>query len=200
MQRLSTGVPVMDRQLGGGVPAGSLVSLSTPPDTQSELLVEKFTEPRRTRYLSTMRPAAEIRDQFDGDDLHVEQVDPKALLDSPSDHLADLPDRSTVVVDPVNPLETSRSQYTEFLSTLKRRLRETDSVALFHCIEADETSFRWLTLARADMTWRLQLVVGAITIETRLVITKDRGGNPLLEPLKVHLTDEVAVDTSRDIA
>lgn len=198
--RLSTGVEVIDRRLGGGVPPGTLLALTDPPDTGGEHLLRAFIEAHGGQYLSLLRTAEELRSEVSSA-VDVAHERPDDLL-SDSEHWFDgLPDRSVVVLDPVNELEERNSgEYVALLSQLKRRLVETGSVGILHCLRTTtEPDNRWLTLGRADWAWHLELTRLPLSVETRLYITKSRGGRSLSEPLKLQFIDGVRVDTSRDI-
>lgn len=60
--RLSTGVPYLDEQLGGGLVPGRLVCLRTSPESQGELLLREAAISTGARYLSTTRTAAAVAD------------------------------------------------------------------------------------------------------------------------------------------
>lgn len=202
--RLSTGSEVLDRYLEGGLPPGTLVALTALPDTQSELFLQALAGERRTTYLSSIRPAEEVTETLDlpHSNLTVLQKDPETFLTEPEATFEQIESQSNVIVDPINGFETgSRAQYVEFLNALKERLRTTESVALLHCIDAESNpTLRSLTLNRADMVWRLHLTLTTLTVDTRLIISKFRGGKAVREPIKLRLTDNVQIDTSRDIA
>ncbi|SFM32158.1 DUF7125 family protein [Methanolobus profundi] len=54
--RLSTtGINVLDRTLGGGLPAGSLTFFSADPRSMSEVFLYQFTQSRKTYYFTTSR-------------------------------------------------------------------------------------------------------------------------------------------------
>lgn len=199
MERLPTGVAELDRRLGGGVPAGTLVALVAPPATQSELLLREPLDANGGTYLSALRPADEAAVP---DGATAEHARPEELLAGADSLLAPVGDGEAVLVDPVNELEADadRDRYVDFLATLKSRLRETGGVGFLHALEqASEPPLRWLTLARADAVWNLHLAVTPLAVETRLTVTKARGDRTLDEPLKLRLSDRVSVDTSRDI-
>lgn len=198
--RLSTGVDVIDRRLGGGVPPGTLMALSAPPDTGSEQLLRAFLEAHGGRYLTLLRSADEVSNELSSF-VDVTHARPGDLLATPEDRFGGLGDGSVLVVDPVNELEARDSDdYVALLSRLKQRLVETGSVGVLHCLRtATEPDHRWLTLGRADWAWHLELTRLPLSVETRLYITKSRGGRSLPEPLKLQLLDGVQVDTSRDI-
>lgn len=52
---LSTGISVLDRNLGGGLPAGSVSYFSADPRSMSEVFLYQFTQSRRTFYFTTGR-------------------------------------------------------------------------------------------------------------------------------------------------
>jgi hypothetical protein len=198
--RLSTGVDVIDRRLGGGVPPGTLLALSAPPDTGSEQLLRAFLESHGGRYLTLLRSVEEASAELSSF-VDVRHARPGDLLASPDDRFGGLSERDVVVVDPVNELEKrSSDDYVALLSRLKHQLLETESVGVLHCLRTTtEPDNRWLTLGRADWAWHLELTRLPLSVETRLYVTKSRGGRSLPEPLKLQLFDGVHVDTSRDI-
>lgn len=198
--RLSTGVDVIDRRLGGGVPQGTLLALSAPPDTGGEQLLRAFIDANGGQYLTLLRSADEVSNDV-SPFVDVVHERPGELLADPETRFGGLTESSVVVVDPVNELEMrDASDYVAWLSRLKRRLAETGSVGILHCLRtATEPDQRWLTLGRADWAWHLELTRLPLSVENRLYITKSRRGRSLPEPLKLHFDEGVRVDTSRDI-
>lgn len=196
MTVLSTGVPELDRRLGGGIPAGSLVALTAPPDSQSELLLYQFAAANDARYLSTFRPADEIEAVIDARfpeaTIPVERVLDESLLDDPGAQFDGL-DGHAVVVDTATELERAgREQYRRVLDVLKRRLRATDSVALLHCLDVEPAPMRrGLTLGRADLAWRLRFTGLPERVEPRLLVTKFRGGTAPREALPLRFEERV---------
>ncbi|WP_242492669.1 DUF7125 family protein [Methanolobus psychrotolerans] len=51
----STGILVLDRTLGGGLPTGSLTYFSADPRSMSEVFLYQFTQSRKTYYFTTCR-------------------------------------------------------------------------------------------------------------------------------------------------
>lgn len=183
---LSTGVGLLDRALGGGVPPRNLVALTAAPRAQSEPLLYAMAAANRTRYLSALRPAAEVEDAIrasvDTSDaaIDVRGVDGDAVLAHPAEFLEGLDQHSVVVIDPTTELEQGdRERYREFLDTCKRALRTTDSVGLFHCHENTPSVLRRdMTLARADQVWDVRVEAVEGEIRTCFGVTKCRGGTP----------------------
>lgn len=212
--RLSTGLGSLDRLLGGGVPAGRMIALIAPPETQGELLVKQLAGMRSTRYLSTFRPKWEIQEELADYvqnrmladeahiDLDVDYVTPDELLDSPDRYLADLPAASNLIIDSIDEFEVEdRSRYVGFLNAVKETLWDTGSLGLFYGMaDNHDHPARSLTLKRSDLVWELRRTIKSNDIEHHLVISKFRGGKALTEPVKLVLTDDVRIDTSRDIA
>jgi len=206
METLPTGISALDRQFGGGLPSGSVVVLKADPDSQSELILNRFARVRECRYLTTVRSAAAVGAALDrdGDDeTTVEAVDDGGDLDEAASLAADPPDGGTLIVDSVEPLEARAppSAYAEFLDGVRSQVVDADGVALLHALRGGEDpETRRVTEQVADVVFDLRTTVTGTEIANRLIVPKFRGGAALEEPLKLKLTDAVAVDTSRDIA
>lgn len=206
METLPTGISALDRQFGGGLPSGSVVVLEADPDSQSELILDRFARVRRCRYLTTVRSAEAVAAALsrDGDEeTTVEGTDETGDLDEAASLTSDLPEKATLIVDSVEPLEddASPAAYAEFLDGVCARVDDADGVALLHALRGGEDPrTRRVTEQVADVVFDLRTTVTGTEIANRLIVPKFRGGAALEEPLKLKLTDEVAVDTSRDIA
>ncbi|RLM70961.1 transcriptional regulator [Halorubrum sp. Atlit-8R] len=206
METLPTGISVLDRQFGGGLPSGSVVVLKANPDSQSELILDRFARVRRCRYLTTVRSADAVEASLSGDgdeETTVEAPTEAGDLDEAAALTGDLPEAGTLIVDSVEPLEdgAAPAAYAEFLDDLRSRVDDAGGVALLHALRGGEDPrTRRVTEQVADVVFDLRTTVTGTEIANRLVVPKFRGGAALEEPLKLKLTDTVAVDTSRDIA
>lgn len=203
--RLSTGIEELDRALDGGVPHGRLVALVTSPGVQSKLLLQRLLAQRETLYITTDSPEWEVRKDIDPEvgvgDVVIKEYSPEELLSSQADVLEEMAPESNLVIDSVNELElVSRERYRSFLSTIKRVLYETGSMGVLYGVSVDHESARDMTLRRADIVWRLETTIADAEIENRLYVPKFKGGAAMTDAVKLLLTDEVRVDTSRDIA
>jgi len=199
--RLSTGLGVLDRNLRGGVPTGSLVAVVAPPESQSELLLEAVATAGPSLYLANSRTAEEVASSLDHDQLTAREFDPTTVRDGLPALLSDLPEQGYVVFDAAEPFERLEpSAQQSALAELARSLREKDAVGVIHCLGTHKDAARRRTLRRADQVWTLDLVFGTLSIENRLYVTKSRNDAALTEPVKLRLTDRVTIDTSRDIA
>ncbi|OYR48503.1 transcriptional regulator [Halorubrum sp. Ea8] len=206
MEALPTGISVLDREFGGGIPSGSVVALEADPASQSELILDRLARVRECRYVTTVRSADAVEASLTLDGEADETVVEDATGDDPFatalDAAAELSERGTIVVDSVGPLESDDgAEYGAFLGDLRRRVDDADGLAVLHALKggaADRN--RVVTEQIADVVFDLRIAVTGTEIVNRLVVPKFRGGAALEEPLKLKLTDSVSVDTSRDIA
>lgn len=206
-RQYSTGLPFFDRKLDGGVYAGTLLALTAPANSQSELLLRELLTTRPTLYVSTHRPVAEVETWANAGaatppELSVTRDEPGTLLGDPGALASRVPPESFVVVDRTNALESaSRGEYLAVLDELKAALVEQDSVGVVHCPEhAQSPPLRDLTLSRVDQVWQLEQLALSRDIKTRLLVMKARYGRAVDEPIDILLTDRVAIDTSQNIA
>lgn len=206
--RFSTGIRYIDMQAGGGVPAGDIVVLTAPPNSQSETIFLEFASAEPTVYLSTTaQDTDELRTRLEpsgipAEDLTVGHLDPTAFLEDPETYVADLPPESVIVIDPVDLLESGpRAEYLTALNLLKSRLREIDSIAVLHCLTDDSNpDHRSLTLKRSDHIWSLRQTIENGELQTALYVPKSRIGSIIADGISIELTDGVQIDTSRNIA
>ncbi|MFC5134932.1 MULTISPECIES: RAD55 family ATPase [Haloferacaceae] len=208
MERLPTGIPVLDRELDGGLPAGSVVTLKADPASQSELFLNTFAGVRESLYLTTVRSAGAVESGLSASSVEtgdpvVETVDGEDPIESVRTYLPSIPDDGTVIVDSTEPLENADPvRYRSLLTDLGDRVVETEATAVLHALKrgGERSRNRLATEQVADVVFDLRTVVTGTAIENRLAVPKFRGGAALEEPVKLKLTDTVSVDTSRDIA
>ncbi|WP_232685742.1 RAD55 family ATPase [Halobacterium zhouii] len=205
--RLSTGVDVLDRELGGGVPAGTVVAYETPPASQGELLLYELTRPRPTLYLTTDRTKQAVRDAFEETNAptgnpEIGYIKGADAIENARRAVRSVPEETTVVVDTADALERAdRTRYENFLNELSNHMRNVGGVAVLHCLDTDHApELRGTTEHMVDAVFRLSVEEAGGEIESRLTVPKFRGGRALDTPVKLNLTERVQVDTSRDIA
>ena len=178
--RHSTGVDALDDLLGGGVPSGGLVALVAETGSPVERLCYAASAANTTRYLTTLRPAAEVRDGLDAHGAErttVAAVSGDDLLAGATGHVAGLDPGSLLVVDPVTEAEQGgRESYRDLLERLKAALRESESVGLLRCPRtAPPTLRRDLTLGLADHVWSLATQRGPGGVRSVLWVERARG-------------------------
>ncbi|MEA1929929.1 RAD55 family ATPase [Halohasta litorea] len=208
-RRLSTGIDVLDRQLDGGIPTGSIVLFSADPASQSELLLYEVTAVRMALYLTTIRSDQAVQDALDRTSRYTNVGEPtirdigvEAPLDQGNKLLGTLPTESTLIVDTLDPLERQEaSRYRYFLNQLQTQMRNTESIAILHAMEGRSVpELRDVTEHMADVVFKLNTEVQGTEIVNRLSVPKFRGGRALDETIKLKLSTGVSIDTSRDIA
>ncbi|MGM0372206.1 MAG: DUF7125 family protein, partial [Halobacteriota archaeon] len=109
-EKLSTGVEVLDRELAGGLPAGSVVAYQAPAASQGELLLYELTRPRETLYLTTIRTEDAVADAIEAakaptGDPAIELVTGEDPIDSTRRAVRNAFEGMTVIIDPIDPLE-----------------------------------------------------------------------------------------------
>jgi KaiC/GvpD/RAD55 family RecA-like ATPase len=204
---LPTGITVLDRQLGGGIPEGSIVLLVAPPASQAELFLYELTTTRGTLYLTTVRSDAAVEDAIDRlpgrvGNPTVRDIGGDAPLDNAHSLVRDLPEGANLIVDVMDPLERRDARrYRGFLNELQTHLVNTKGLAVLHAMRGTAIpENRDLTKNMADVVFDLRTSIEGSEIENRLAVPKFRGGAALEETIKLKLTSEVSIDTSRDIA
>lgn len=208
-RRLSTGIDVLDRQLDGGIPTGSIVLFSADPASQSELLLYEVTAVRMTLYLTTIRSDQAVQDALDRTSRYTTVGEPtirdigvEAPLDQGNKLVGTLPTESTLIIDSLDPLERQdASRYRYFLNQLQTQMQNTNSIAILHAMDGRSVPvLRDVTEHMADVVFNLNTDIQGTEIVNRLSVPKFRGGRALDETIKLKLSSGVSIDTSRDIA
>lgn len=204
---ISTGIDTLDRKLDGGFPAGTLIAITAPPESQSELLLTEFIDGRDVCYLATERRPGAVRwmldrREVDQSEIEIVSLDEDAPLAAVEHHLDTLDDGTIVVLDPVWLLERQPlADYRALLNQLSEYVVAAETIAFLHCLTASHTApERDLTLYLADAILEFGTDTGGDRIESTLCIPKYRGGGSFDEVIKLDLTGDVDVDVSRKIA
>jgi archaellum biogenesis ATPase FlaH len=208
VNRLRTGIDVLDRKLDGGIPAGSMVTLSADPASQAELFLYELTATRGTLWLSLDRTAEALTESIENTpastgDPTVRHISGEAPLDNAGKLVSALPETSNLIVDPLDVLESQEppSRFRAFMNDLQNQIFNTRSLAILHCLDGRSVPpLRDTTEHFADVVFQLETVVKGDEVENRLAIPKFRGGKAPNDVIKLDLVEEVSIDTSRDIA
>ena len=206
-ERLRTGIDVLDRKLDGGIPPGSIVALVAQPASQAELFLYELTATRGTLYISVDRTGDFVSTSIESaetrtGDPSVRDVGGEAPLDDAAKLISTLPQDSNLIIDPVDVLERQEpSRYRNFLNGLQNQISNTGSLAVLHCLDGNTVPpLRDTTEHMADIVFQLDTTVKGDRIENHLAVPKFRGGQALSDVIKLELSDQVDIDTSRDIA
>ncbi|WP_233488548.1 RAD55 family ATPase [Halodesulfurarchaeum formicicum] len=206
-EKLSTGVEVLDRELAGGLPAGSVVAYQAPAASQGELLLYELTRPRETLYLTTIRTEDAVADAIAAakaptGEPKIELVTGEDPIDSTRRAVRNAFEGMTVIIDPIDPLERAdRARYEQLLNEIRNHMINTGGIAFLHALEGpNPPAHRETTQHMADVVLDLDVDRKGSEIDSRLTVQKYRGGKIPSESIKLDLTERVRVDTSRDIA
>jgi len=208
VNRLRTGIDVLDRKLDGGIPAGSIVALSAQPASQAELFLYELTATRGTLWLSLDRTAESVvasieQTPANTGDPTVRHISGEAPLDNAGKLVSALPETSNLIVDPLDVLEAQEphSRFRAFMNDLQNHIVNTGSMAILHCLDGrDVPPLRDTTEHFADVVFELKTYTRGDEVENRLAIPKFRGGRAPNDIIKLDLVEQVSIDTSRDIA
>lgn len=210
MSDFYTGIQPLDRELPDGIPEGSMLLLKARPDTQSELVLQTFANNSDTVYITTHRDEPVVEERLEASPFlssmpHIVDIDPSSPLDDLNQKVHSFPEECYIIIDVIDLVENlDTDRYRNFLNDLQNHLSNTDSVAIIHAYKyPDENQNppenRVLTEGISDIVFNLLFTEDGGDIETKLLVSKFRGGKALDEAVKVRLTDTVQVDTSRDI-
>lgn len=206
VDRLETGIDVLDRKLDGGLPPGCLVAYTAAPASQSELLLYELTAARGTLYLSTERSEETVRHAVESSPSDVgnptiRHVSSDTPIEETMQLIGALPDGANLIIDTMNVLEqTDTDEFISFLDDLKMQMLDKNGIAVLHCLRGDAPANRTRTYHAVDAVFDLQTAVSGAELENHLTIPKFRGGGQPTKAIKLELVEEVAIDTSRDIA
>ncbi len=81
------------------------------------------------------------------------------------------------------------------------KITRTLGLAILHCLEGRSVpDQRDITEHVVDVVFQLRTTISGDRVENRFAVPKFRGGRALPETIKLELTENVSIDTSRDIA
>lgn len=196
--RIATGVRALDRQIGGGLPSGSLIMVEAPGGSQGERFVEQIAAGGDLLHLTAARPAALVDDEGSGQTIPLSP-------DRPGDELRKVLDSDSpwdrLVIEPIDVLEREDyPRYLELLQTLAKRAAMRNGMVFLHGLSGTAGDARELTKHMADVVMILEVERNGDEVESRLRIPKFRGQEPPGEQIKLDIGEAIRVDTSRDIA
>jgi len=204
---LPTGIEVLDEHLDGGLQPGGIVALIASPVSQSELILAKFSNERETLYLTLQRTPEAVRRTLSRsganmDNVAVRLVDHDRLLDDSYLLISEITSPANVIIDPTNVIESEADhRLWAFLNAAQSHLTDVGGLLILHCLTGETKSpGRVTTEHMADVVFQLETDYLGDTVENRLLVPKIRGGRALPQVIKLELTNDVAIDTSRDIA
>jgi KaiC/GvpD/RAD55 family RecA-like ATPase len=208
VHKLETGMETLDRELHGGLPAGSITILEASPGSQGHLFLHELTATRGTLWMSFARTAEAVKRSLEetpspSGDCTVKYISGTEPMDDVEKLLSAVPDQSNIIFDPINTLEQQGDprRYRRFLNELQAHLLERDSLAIFYATRGTaDISLRDTSKYFADVVLELETVSKSEDVENFLRVPKYRRGHCPSGVIKLELKTEVSVDISRDIA
>lgn len=140
MDKLSTGIDSIDRRVSGGLMAGSIMAIISPPAFQIHTLIQQLIQERPTVYITTLRSESSVRNDIDQNTIDsfpvaikevgvaqsgtseamrkftdsniysINTTESENFLDDIFEIVSTIGDEQNVIIDPVNPLERSESR------------------------------------------------------------------------------------------
>lgn len=204
---LPTGIEILDEYLDGGLLHGSVVALFTDPLSQSELLLARLTQARKTLYLTMHRSREAITRSLAKSGASMQNtticdIGSEKPLDEAYRVIKQVPANWNVVIDPMNALESVEVyRLSAFLNATQAHVASAGGLLYLHCLTGETVpSSRWYTAYHADVMFELDTEINGDRVDNRLFVRKNRGGSALPEAIKLELLDDLEVDTSREIA
>lgn len=226
-RKLPTGLDLLDARLEGGVLSGSVVTINADPLAMPEVFLYKFTEARRTIYVTTERKAEYVQEEMNT--MGIRPFDIK-FVDIYSHHYLDeygelrtggeYEDRRTldyvletlkkirmeekeanIIFDNFSffgELEISMSQVHMILNYLYEMTKDLNGLT-FLLNHTQTDYFSGLLESGSDVVMRAETVEGDDAIGKRLFIPKLRGGTPPERYIKYSIEEEtgIKVETGR---
>ncbi len=227
--RLPTGIDILDRNLNGGIPSGSLVYFGAYPRSMPEVFLYELTVPRKTYYVTTDKEPKHVTRNmgeldFDTSDVHFVDVHDeyynkflpgtqndqaaKNILQYLNNWLDSLKNSGetnfTMIFDSFSFLVETGTD----MDTLKRLLDKIyDIVEEQGCVcylmmvkGVHPESIECRIEYWCDVIFDIDIERKGDKIINKLTIPKIRGMTPLTDYIKFKVTDRISIDTSRDIA
>lgn len=202
-----TQLRALDRELNGGIPAGSVVMLRAPPEVATEkLLTAVLRANTPSIHASILRPAQPVRQEYQAENPEtspqVVNIDTSGVFSESSDLLRQAEHTQMVAYDPIDELEQrGADQYYDFLRTASQVARAEQTVIMLHGhTRPSQTPARARTLAAVDTVFTISQEFSGQQVDYYLSVSRNRLGKRPDERLKLNIGDDVALDTSRDIA
>ncbi|MBO8182244.1 MAG: recombinase RecA [Archaeoglobus sp.] len=223
-ENLPTGIDLLDKNLDGGFPKGSLVCVYADPAASPETFLYQFSTERKTYYLNATRPVFAIKKDFSSlnlDDTLVNFIDVysfyfKELHNDPDevdlktinfalDEIQTLNEEEiNLVIDNLNfffDLKVESRLKEMFLNTLYTLPKENSGLAFIYVVK---DSLDAKTIKRifdlSDVIMEIFIEISGSRYVKRFGIPKIRGRTPLSDLFKFDVGEGVHLDTSRDIA
>lgn len=226
--KINTGLDNLDRELGGGLTQGTITTITTPADSQGEVMFDRFTDLYPTLYITLEQSPVVLNRRVsqqeakttlnEQDHIRVENLsqisDPEEVIDEVDTVFENFEsivedanvDEYTVIIDPIDTVEKMGDEYiNELFSVLHEHLYRKDvdvvrpCVVYLHALDQADTTARNITHHLSDTTMRIYRQRNGVDMEYFLFVLKNRFGESLDSGLKIRVGNSISVDNSRNI-
>lgn len=215
METLSTGMENLDHAIENeGLHTGSVVGLFADPSSPGDVVAANMIANRPAYYYTLGRSENHVERNIKGisnvslDTTHISTVDSENPVETLRGALenTDLPRASTVIIDPVNALETlDYASFKNLVRELQRKVEESDGIGVLYGLNTGiEPEHRWFTLAACDTVLEVIHEERGESVDDYLTVQKLYPGQELVndDTRKFQLDRSLDIDitTSRNIS
>jgi hypothetical protein len=215
METLSTGMENLDFAIEHeGIRTGSLVALLADPNSPGDIVAANMVANRPAYYYTLGRSEEHVERNIKNipnvslDTTHISTVD----SDNPVETLrgvlenTELPRAATVIIDPVNVIESlDFDAFKQLVHELQAKIEKKDGVGILYGINPEaESENRWFTMAACDTVFEVIHEQRGESVEDYLTVQKLYPGQELVnnDTRKFQLDRSLDIDitTSRNIS
>jgi len=225
-----TGILLLDRNLDGGLPEGSLVCVYANPKSMAEVFLYQFATARKTYYFNTSRHFKHIianmeAMKFEVDDIEFVDIYSQYYLDEYGRFILEDRFRDKEIFDFVDHtlntvvekkedanlifdsfsfflmLDVPQSLKEWLLNKLYSVSKETGYLIYLYVIkDLQPSQLEYMVLNISDVIFDIELERLGERVVNKLAIPKIRGRTPVSELIRFKVYEGVQIDTARDIA
>lgn len=211
MEKLETGIDILDSRLNGGLPTGSVVAFISNPMAMSELFLYELAATRTTHYFTTSRSPESIEGSLESlgeESDNINFVDVGSVDDYKAEfineHLNEVEPEENIIFDTFSDMtHNQKDRYVEVLNNIYETNQENGGITYLYMVKGNDDPFTHeenKVIHVADVIFRIVFNISGEQVENRLAIPKLRGGSPPDQTIKLKIGRTVTIDTSRDIA
>lgn len=224
-----TGIELLDKQFGGGLPENSLVCIYADPISMPEAFLYQLSSERKTYYFNTFRPVQYIQENMSSMGFPVENVEfidvfshygktefEQFLIDSKwkkkevfsflNNQLKDLhtPEDFNVIFDSISffmKLDVDFALKEWLLNKIYLLSKESKNLFYIYLMKGvHPTEIINMVIEISDVVFNVRSEEVGAQIKSVLSIPKIRNRPPVKETFKFKVEEGIKIDTSKDIA